>query len=1193
MTVGDGRVAHPHSPPQVPVLGPLSIGRDCRSPILLTVLLFAAFVLPPSAFVAVAQSPPSSPVADEPSDPADDLNADADANGVADPPTDTEADADAEAGEVKVSPALPEIASLQTQLDSVTADETLEEAFKARLIASLRSSIDQLRTLAELEQAAATSRRAVETAPERLKKARNTLADPPPAPRLPPEATDERSPLSLDVIRQRRTEAAAQLNAAREEQQQLELTQRERAGRVTGLASLIADARTAADEAIASTVGDQENDPAGTLRAARETERLITIALARQRLATLLAEQARLEAEAELLPLQLELAAARTRRAGETLKLWDELLGQQKQYRIETELGEFRRLIDETSEGQSDPVEESRLLSLGPKWIELTSDNAALQRTMSRIRTRFDALDSTFKEVAAEIERDLESSEGLRSGLGLKLLRIRSRLPSPASLRSEIREVDDALERARQLQSETELAWDDLRYFGDDSFRKPPSLRQSRAGNGSARGEPESRNGIELREQLLLRQLMADIDEHINDLIEVKGLFELKRRRTEELRSLIEENVIWIRGATTIRLSRLPAARLTLRRMLEPENLTTAISTIVSTLPRRIDLVAVWGLAAILPWVLGRRLRRHLQRLNRAAVLPNEHPVLLSVSALVITLLLSFPPVVSFAVLGLILTGGGEAAGFSLALGESLVVVAVALLPLRWLRQLLRSNGLFETHFGYEPQQTRPAGLAVHRLSLAGIPAVLFSRLASNPVLAQGEDTLGRLSFALVMLILALVSWRAFHPQSGVMVTYLRDNPDGWLAKLQPLWHAFTLIPLILAGLSLAGYTYAATLLAERLYWSLWFAIALLVFSGLMTRWVLARCARRRSGPTEDGPVSIAAKRELTEIDAQAMRLLNVSLWIVVLVGAAWLWAPVLPAVRILDRVPLWDSTALDGSIVPITLAHLVTALPIVVLTWVAARNLPGLIESVLLERLPLDKPARYAITSLASYGIAIVGILLTSNTLGLRWEGIQWLVAALGVGLGFGLQEIFANFVSGIILLFEQPIRVGDVVTIGDTTGTVSRIRIRATVVRNWHRQELIIPNKNLITERIINWTLSDSVNRLELRIGVAYGTDTRAACRLLEEVCNQHDNILIDPKPIIAFEGFGDSTLNLIAYCFLDSLEHRIRTMHELNTAIDERFKQAGIEIAFPQQDLHIRSIPPEWGINRDSEPRSIQPE
>jgi len=195
---------------------------------------------------------------------------------------------------------------------------------------------------------------------------------------------------------------------------------------------------------------------------------------------------------------------------------------------------------------------------------------------------------------------------------------------------------------------------------------------------------------------------------------------------------------------------------------------------------------------------------------------------------------------------------------------------------------------------------------------------------------------------------------------------------------------------------------------------------------------------------------------------------------------------------------------------------------------------------------------------------------------IGLRWNSIQWLVAALGVGLGFGLQEIFANFVSGIILLFEQPIRVGDIVSIDGTTGSVSKIRMRATTIVNWDRQELIVPNKDLITNKLLNWTLTDSTNRIIINVGVAYGSDTQRACELIMQVCLDHDNVLREPSPSVTFESFGDNSLNLVLRAFLDALDNRLVTIHQLHQRIYQTFNEAGIEIAFPQRDLHIRSLP-----------------
>ena len=208
---------------------------------------------------------------------------------------------------------------------------------------------------------------------------------------------------------------------------------------------------------------------------------------------------------------------------------------------------------------------------------------------------------------------------------------------------------------------------------------------------------------------------------------------------------------------------------------------------------------------------------------------------------------------------------------------------------------------------------------------------------------------------------------------------------------------------------------------------------------------------------------------------------------------------------------------------------------------------------------------------------MALLGIVLIFSTLGLQWSSIQWLVAALGVGLGFGLQEIVANFVSGLILLFEQPIRVGDVVTVEGITGTVSRIRIRATTIVNWDRQELVIPNKAFITGQLINWTLSDTVNRVVITIGIAYGSDVERAMALLEEAAREHPMVLDEPPPRVTFEEFGDNALTLRLRAYLDDLDYRLTLITDLHRSINRKFEAAGIEIAFPQRDLHLDTRQP----------------
>jgi potassium efflux system protein len=249
----------------------------------------------------------------------------------------------------------------------------------------------------------------------------------------------------------------------------------------------------------------------------------------------------------------------------------------------------------------------------------------------------------------------------------------------------------------------------------------------------------------------------------------------------------------------------------------------------------------------------------------------------------------------------------------------------------------------------------------------------------------------------------------------------------------------------------------------------------------------------------------------------------------------------------------------------------------VVVITFLAAKNIPGVLEITLLRRLPLDPGARYAITTLFQYAIVGTGVFLAFGTLGLRWSNIQWLVAALGLGVGFGLQEVVANFICGIILLFERPVRVGDVVTIDNTTGVVSRIRIRATTITKYDKQELLVPNKAFITDQVTNWTLADMTNRVMINVGVAYGTDAAKAMALLLEAAKENENVLNDPKPVVTFEAFGDNALSLVLCSYLSSVDNRLSTITALHKAIYNKFNAAGITIPFAQRDLHLATDSP----------------
>ncbi|HSE13236.1 MAG TPA: mechanosensitive ion channel domain-containing protein, partial [Rudaea sp.] len=302
-------------------------------------------------------------------------------------------------------------------------------------------------------------------------------------------------------------------------------------------------------------------------------------------------------------------------------------------------------------------------------------------------------------------------------------------------------------------------------------------------------------------------------------------------------------------------------------------------------------------------------------------------------------------------------------------------------------------------------------------------------------------------------------------------------------------------------------------------------------------------------------------------VGAQTRRLLRWLTTLAVAVALLWIWSDVTPALAMLDDIPVWKDEN-------VTLLGVFEALIVLSLTWVATVNLPGLLEVGVLRRFNVDAPTRYATTSVTRYIIVFAGTCAGLALLGLRWSSFKWLAAGFSVGLGFGMQEIFANFISGLIVLFERPFRVGDIVTIGTVDGVVSRIRTRATTLINWENKEILVPNKSFITDRLINWTLSDSVTRIAIKVGIAYRNDPRRAEQLLLEIARAHPQVLADPEPTCWMTGFGDNAQNLELRVCVADVGQRLSVGDELQLRIAEVFRENDIEIAFPQMDVWLRS-------------------
>ncbi|MEA3413771.1 MAG: mechanosensitive ion channel, partial [Pseudomonadota bacterium] len=668
-----------------------------------------------------------------------------------------------------------------------------------------------------------------------------------------------------------------------------------------------------------------------------------------------------------------------------------------------------------------------------------------------------------------------------------------------------------------------------------------------------------------------------------------------------EYDAFLGENLLWIPSRRPVNrktLTELPGALLWIT---SPQGWLEVLSETV--LDARAHPILTAGILLVFGLLLGFRMRFWtILRNTTKAVGGESDSISKTLLGLLVTLLLAVPSALLLAWLGYRLEAASAPEAFTSAVADGLTITAPILFNLRVFQIFCAPRGVAEGHFRWSQPTLQVLRPQIRQLMLFAVPGAFVAATATDPADPLYGGSLGLAAFVLVMLTITRFLSRVLHPLKGPASHYLRSHAGGPLNRLRWVWFPVAIAaPLSLAALAMVGYFYTAGTLTLRLINTLWLVLGLIVARELALRWLgLARKRLKRQLEREEREEREAAAGEdkhtttdeiqgieieestidIDAIDAQTRKLLYMALGISAIVGLWWIWSEVLPALGILDKISLWQhEQVVDGvaKMVPITLADLGLAIVLAVFTTVAVKNLPGLLEMVVLQRLSIDHGARYAITTLLSYTLVAGGIMAVFTILGGRWSELKWLVAALSVGLGFGLQEIVANFVSGIIILFERPVRVGDIVTVGDTTGVVSRIQIRATTITNWDKQELLVPNKEFITGRLLNWSLSDQMNRIVITVGVAYGTEVRKAMDLMSEAATEIPNLLKDPAPLITFEGFGENSLTLIMRCYLDSLDSRLSTISSLHQLINEKLNEAGIVIAFPQRNIHIDTSRP----------------
>ncbi|MGE8496615.1 MAG: mechanosensitive channel MscK [Pseudomonas sp.] len=689
----------------------------------------------------------------------------------------------------------------------------------------------------------------------------------------------------------------------------------------------------------------------------------------------------------------------------------------------------------------------------------------------------------------------------------------------------------------------------------------------------------------ELRSTLLAlattrSELFDRLGRELNSLLNESITLQLNQKQlhdtSQALRATLEEQMFWIPSNKPLDLAWIKNAPHHLQRQLAEVPWGSGLAELGEGLVNRpwlfIPLLLVIGALVWKRGYLYDKLTALHQDIGHYKLDSQLHTPL----ALLLNILLALPVALFLALCGAALQI--DARGQNATLGAGLVEMAQAWLVFYTLYRIVAPSGVAELHFHWPRPQVALLSKQIRRLGIVVMALVAVVTVAEHQPAALAEDVIG------IFVVLSCYTLMALILGKLLLAEPMREHtsPFRFLIGL-----GFTALPLVFIVAVGFGYYYTSLKLTDRLINTLYLLIFFLIIEATFVRGLAvaarrlayARALAKRQAQTRENAegedvVVEEPTLDIEQVNQQSLRLIRLALFGVFIACMYLVWADLISVFAYLDDITLYQYAAGTGNAatqLPISLLDFIGALIIAGITIVLARNLPGLLEVLVLSRLSLAQGSAYATTTLLSYAIAGIGFVSALSTLGVSWDKLQWLVAALSVGIGFGMQAIFANFISGLILLFERPVRIGDLVTIGTVTGTVNRIRIRATHITDGDRKEVIVPNQIFLTSQLINWTLTDTITRIVLVFNVNRGADLELVRKLLLQATQENSRVLRDPAPSVQLKTYGASTLEHELKIYVRELGDRGLATDELNRRIDQLFQEHDINVSStPKMEL-----------------------
>ncbi|OCG18764.1 hypothetical protein A9G23_10195 [Gilliamella sp. App4-10] len=504
------------------------------------------------------------------------------------------------------------------------------------------------------------------------------------------------------------------------------------------------------------------------------------------------------------------------------------------------------------------------------------------------------------------------------------------------------------------------------------------------------------------------------------------------------------------------------------------------------------------------------------------------------------------------------------------------------------------SNGLFISHFGWSQRNVR-AAMKYYQLSIwLVIPLVMIVMSFDEYNNRQFAATIGRTAFIFLCFALVFMT-NAIHRAGVPLYIDKKGTGDNLLSHI--LWFILLSAPWLAIIAACLGYLSTAQVLLGRLEASVIIWFALLVIYYMIRRWMwiqkrriefertkqrrLERMQRAKSQEDDLNSLNESVDEPVINLDvisAQSLHLVRSIIMMIALISMILLWSELHSAFAFMNNIKLWGTSAIvNGTEIEqyITLGAVCIAILVMTITVQLVKNLPALLELGILQHLDLAPGTGYAISTVSKYITLMIGCMIAFSFIGIDWSKIQWLIAALGVGLGFGLQEIFANFISGLIILFEKPVRIGDTVTIRDLTGNITKINTRAITIVDWDRKEIVMPNKAFITEQLVNWSLSDSITRIVLTIPATIDADSDLVIKLLQQASDECEYVLNDPEPQVFLVDIQEGIQLFELRVFAAEMGHRMVLRSTIHKLILEAYRKHHLTLPFPPLQTNLEAL------------------